>query len=137
MAEIRPFRAWRYNKDLSKKIDELASPLFDVVSKQQREALYHNPYNSIHLSVPKDILSQKETAEAWKKAGIIEQDGIPGIYVYYQHFSLPGSRKNYVRKGFIAFIRTTDWNKTTSDILRHENTMPHSVNDRVDILEHS
>ncbi|MFT6829151.1 MAG: hypothetical protein ACI9Z3_000876 [Roseivirga sp.] len=137
MAEIRPFRAWRYNKELSKKIDELASPLFDVVSKQQREALYHNPYNSIHISVPKDLLSQKETAEAWKKAGVIEQDGIPGIYVYYQHFSLPGSKKNYVRKGFIAFIRTTDWNKTSSDILRHENTMPHSVSDRVDILEHS
>ncbi|HTJ49932.1 MAG TPA: DUF1015 family protein, partial [Cyclobacteriaceae bacterium] len=52
MADIKPLRAWRYNEDLSKNIDELTSPLFDVVSEKQRKALYQNPYNSIHLSVP-------------------------------------------------------------------------------------
>tara|TARA_A100000171_G_scaffold52992_1_gene75094 strand:+ start:1676 stop:2974 length:1299 start_codon:yes stop_codon:yes gene_type:complete len=137
MAKIKPFRAWRYNRDLSANIEELASPLFDVVSKKQREALYSNPYNSIHISVPKNIETQKRTVEEWKAKGIINQDQIPGIYVYYQHFSLPGSRRTYIRKGFICFIEATDWNSVDSDVLRHENTMPHSVNDRIDILAQS
>lgn len=137
MARIKPFRAWRYNRDLSANIEDLASPLFDVVSKKQREALYSNPYNSIHISVPKNIETQKRTVEEWKAKGIINQDQIPGIYVYYQHFSLPGSKRIYIRKGFICFIEATDWNSVDSDVLRHENTMPHSVNDRIDILAQS
>tara|TARA_R110001599_G_scaffold41503_2_gene125503 strand:- start:11850 stop:13148 length:1299 start_codon:yes stop_codon:yes gene_type:complete len=137
MARIKPFRAWRYNSDLSTKIEELASPLFDVVSKKQREALYSNPYNSIHISVPRDIETQKRTVEEWKAEGIINQDQIPGIYVYYQHFTLPGSRRTYIRKGFVCFIEATDWNSVDSDVLRHENTMPHSVNDRIEILAQS
>jgi uncharacterized protein (DUF1015 family) len=52
MAEIRPFRAWRYNNALLKNIGELTSPLFDVTAEKQREELYRNPLNSIHISVP-------------------------------------------------------------------------------------
>ncbi|MGW8123471.1 DUF1015 domain-containing protein [Roseivirga echinicomitans] len=137
MARIKPFRAWRYNRELSTKIEELASPLFDVVSKKQREALYVNPYNSIHISVPRNIEAQKKTVEAWKADGIISQDQIPGIYVYYQHFTLPGSKRTFIRKGFICFLEATDWNSVDSDVLRHENTMPHSVNDRIEILAQS
>jgi hypothetical protein len=47
MAEILPIRAWRYNTDLASNIDDLLSPLFDVVSDKHREALYKNPLNGI------------------------------------------------------------------------------------------
>jgi len=53
LAEIQPLRGWRYNPVLSANIDAYASPLFDVVSLKQREALYRNPLNSIHLTVPR------------------------------------------------------------------------------------
>ncbi len=135
MAEIRPVRAWRYNRELAKDIESLTSPLFDVVSAKQRAALYSNPLSSIHLSVPNgDNPEQnaKATLENWKQQGIIEQDPIPGIYVYYQYFSLPGSTKEYCRKGFICNIHTYEWDENI--LLRHENTMPHSVNDRKKIL---
>ena len=46
-------RGWRYNPALSADIDAVVSPLFDVVSVRQREALYQDPLNSIHLSVPR------------------------------------------------------------------------------------
>ena len=137
MAKILPLRAWRYNSELSKNIEELTSPLFDVISQKQRDALYEREFNSIHLSVPlhsETPAAARETILKWKKQGVIEQDPIPGIYVYYQHFSLPGSNKNYIRKGFVCFIEATDWGKPDSIILRHENTIPHSVTDRVDVL---
>lgn len=135
MAEIRPIRAWRYNNALAKSIEVQTSPLFDVVSERQRKALYQNPYNSIHLSVPMGPApadrARKLLAE-WKSNGTILQDKIPGIYVYYQYFKLPGSTE-LCRKGFVTHIRAYDWEEKI--ILRHENTIPKSVNDRIELLE--
>lgn len=136
MAEIKPFRAWRYNHELSRQIEDLTSPLFDVVSEKQRKSLYQNPLNSIHLSVPlgdNPALNARELLQKWKQEGIIRQDPLPGIYVYYQFFTLPGSKKEYCRKGFICFMRAYDWHEEV--LLRHENTIPKSVHDRTTLLE--
>jgi uncharacterized protein (DUF1015 family) len=136
MAEILPIRPWRYNPEMFSDIDPLTSPLFDVVSEKQRNALYKNPYNSIHLSVPKPPHAADTAAtmlEEWKSNGILLQDPLPGIYVYYQYFRLSGQLKEYCRKGFICHIKAYDWDENV--ILRHENTIPKSVNDRIEILE--
>lgn len=135
MAKIRPLRAWRYNRKLLEDIDMLTSPLFDVISPKQREVLYKNELNSIHLSVPagtEPIESARKTLEKWKNDGTLVQDQIPGIYVYYQYFTLPGRDEELVRKGFIANLLLHSWEDNI--ILRHENTMPYSVNDRRDLL---
>lgn len=136
MAEIRPLKAWRYSEKLIGELEGLVSPLFDVVSQKQREALYKNPLNSIHLSVPLGPSpadnAQKLLAE-WKEKGVIHQDELPGVYVYYQYFRLHGSKKEYCRKGFIINIKAYDWSENV--ILRHENTLPGAVNDRIELLE--
>jgi len=62
MAEIKPLRAWRYHKKFTPEIEQFNSPLFDVVSKKQREALYQNPLNSIHLSVPRGDVPAENAA---------------------------------------------------------------------------
>jgi uncharacterized protein (DUF1015 family) len=136
MAEIKPLRAWRYNTELSASIDSLTSPLFDVVSEKQRKTLYQNPFNSIHLSVPQPPHATQRAAsllKEWKASGVIVQDHLPGIYVYYQYFKLSGSAKEFCRKGFICNIRIHDWEDNI--ILRHENTIPSAVNDRIELLE--
>ncbi|WP_297334951.1 DUF1015 domain-containing protein [Algoriphagus sp.] len=135
MAEILPLRAWRYSDEFSERIEELTAPLFDVVSVQQREQLYKNPYNAIHLSVPKNpfaIQNAEKTVQDWKRKGVIKQDKLPGIYVYYQYFRLPGEEKERCRKGFIIQIKAYDWDE--GKILRHENTIVSAVHDRVDLL---
>ncbi|PRY15661.1 uncharacterized protein (DUF1015 family) [Pontibacter ummariensis] len=136
MAEILPLRAWRYNHTLDQNIENLTSPLFDVVTTKQREALYRNPVNSIHLSVPLGEYPAETAArllETWKEEGVIAQDPLPGIYVYYQYFRLSGSDKEYCRKGFICNIKAYDWKEGV--LLRHENTIPSAVNDRIELLE--
>ena len=136
MADILPIRPWRYNNQLSASIDSLTSPLFDVVSEKQRNALYQNPLNSIHLSVPRPPDAADHAArllQEWKRDGILVQDPIPAIYVYYQFFSVSGSPQEYCRKGFICHIRAYDW--TEHVILRHENTIPDAVSDRAELLE--
>ncbi len=138
MADIRPFRAWRYSSPLTPRIGELTSPLFDVVSDRQREALYREPLNSIHLQVPRPEegldapATAARTLARWRAEGIIEQDPLPGFYAYYQYFRLPGSSQEYIRRGFLTLIRATDW--TDGAVLRHEDTIPAAVNDRTALL---
>ncbi|WP_373494004.1 DUF1015 domain-containing protein [Aquiflexum sp.] len=135
MAEILPIKGWRYHSRFKKNLDELTSPLFDVVSEKQRIALYENPYNSIHISVPfgdNPEIRGREVLEKWKSEKVIVQDQIPGIYVYYQYFRLPGQEHESCRKGFIAQIKAYDWDEEM--VLRHENTIVKAVTDRTDIL---
>jgi uncharacterized protein (DUF1015 family) len=136
MADIRPFRAWRYHSRWNASIGELTSPLFDVVSEKQRNHLYQNPLNSIHLSVPLEPNPSEnatKTWQKWKNEGIVEQDEKEAIYVYYQYFRLPNEHRTYCRKGFICMFRIYDWAENV--LLRHENTLPKAVNDRAELLE--
>ena len=136
MAEILPIKAWRYSDGLSDNMEQLTAPLFDVVSEKQRELLYENPLNSIHLSVPKGENPTEQARvllEKWKSEGVLVQDRIPGIYVYYQYFRLPGEHSERCRKGFMAQIKAYDWDEKM--ILRHENTIISAVNDRIDLLK--
>src|SRR5690554_2509142 len=138
MTEILPIKAWRYHPGLSTQIEELTSPLFDVVSPKQREALYKNENNSIHLSVPRGpnpAASARETLERWKKNGVILQDRLPGIYVYYQYFRLSGEEEEYCRKGFICHIKAYGWEERI--VLRHEDTIAKAVSDRTEILRNT
>jgi uncharacterized protein (DUF1015 family) len=135
MAEIKPFRAWRYNNELVKNIGELTSPLFDVASEKEKAALYGNPQNSIHLSIPcGECPSEKASIilRQWKDNGCLQRDPDAAIYLYYQYFRLPGDPSRYCRKGFICKIRLYDWEQNV--ILRHENTMPGSVDEQVELL---
>ncbi|SDM21254.1 Uncharacterized conserved protein, DUF1015 family [Catalinimonas alkaloidigena] len=137
MAKILPLRAWRYRSELIPRLESLTSPLFDVVSEKQRQRLYQEPYNSIHLSVPRGEHPHQQAAQTlatWQQEGVLQLDPLPALYVYYQHFSLPGSDQQYVRKGFIGNLRLYDWDENV--VLRHENTIPGAVDDRVALLEH-
>jgi uncharacterized protein (DUF1015 family) len=135
MAEIIPFKGWRYAAPFTPEIADLTSPLFDVVSDKQRQALYRQPYNSLHLTVPQGRQAADAAAKRlqdWKDTEVLMQDVLPALYVYYQYFSLPGSHQEYCRKGFMCHIRAYDWPEQV--VLRHENTIPGSVNDRLELL---
>ncbi len=136
MANIRPFKAWRYHPKQAQDIGNLIAPPFDVVSERQRTALYHHPYNSIHLSVPAGLHPEQAAANTirrWQQEKILVQEDMPCLYTYYQYFKLPDSDRSYCRKGFICFIEATFWEENV--VLRHEDTIPSSVNGRIALLE--
>ncbi len=135
MAIIRPFRAWRYNEAKISDIHKKFSPLFDVVSSEELEALYNSPNNSIHLSVPRSLEESQQKLTEWKSKSVLKQDPLPGIYIYYQYFWLFGSKKQFVRKGFICMIRMDDADLPNEPgIVLHENIIASSVKDRTDVL---
>jgi uncharacterized protein (DUF1015 family) len=133
MAEIKPFRAWRYNNKIGSSIADVVSPLFDVVTADRLGELYMNPLNSIHLSVPDGGPSKAgKTLEDWKNNGTLVMDELPGIYIYYQFYKCPFNGSEKCRKGFACNIRVHEWSEKV--ILHHENTIPGSVTDRLEIL---
>ncbi|MFN8394229.1 MAG: DUF1015 domain-containing protein [Bacteroidia bacterium] len=134
MAHIRPFRAWRYNEEKLGNIEPMFSPLFDVVSPEQLELLYSNPSNSIHLSVPESDAAVMEKLQDWKANGVLHQDPLPAIYIYYQEFSLFGESKKYVRKGFVSMIQLDTEATDERNIILHEGTIETSVLDRTRLL---
>jgi uncharacterized protein (DUF1015 family) len=135
MADIKPLRAWRYSGKAGP-IEELISPLFDTVETSELTRLYKNPLNSIHISVPeKKSKPHSDIVSEWKLKKIIEQDYLPGIYVYYQYFTLPISEKILCQKGFICNIRLHEWEE--KQILKHEAIIPSSLHDRIEVLENS
>jgi len=130
MAEIIPFRAWRYNEERVADVYRKFSPLFDVVNSTQLAELYEIPNNSIHISVPRSTEDAIAKWQEWRAQGIVAQDPLPGIYVYYQRFKRAGKSAEGVRKGFIVMARLNP-----DDIILHEEILPHSVNDRIALLE--
>ena len=79
MAEILPIRPWRYNPELTVQIEELTSPLFDVVSEKQRKALYDfdeeelRPYFSLN-NVMDGLF---ETAKRLYHVSIVPNSALP------------------------------------------------------------
>ncbi|MCB9231252.1 MAG: DUF1015 domain-containing protein [Bacteroidia bacterium] len=134
MAVIRPFRALRYNEEVIADINLKFSPLFDVVSKEELEKLYQIPNNSIHLSVPRSMDDAVAKLHHWREEKILRQDALPAIYIYYQEFFLYGEPQKYVRKGFVSMVRIHD-TENAGDVVLHEDTISHSVSDRMELLE--
>lgn len=139
MAKIRPFRAWRYNTQLGLTIEDFTSPLFDVASKRQIEALRQNKLNSIHLTLPSGAnpaQQAKETLIQWKQQKVLIQDSVPAIYVYYQYFNLHNESKIHCRKGIIAMVKYPDEHDAAVDqILIHESTIKAAVENRKELLK--
>ena len=132
MAEIRPFRGIRYNRDAVDFADVTAPP-YDVVTPRQREELYsRSPFNVARLELPEGEGDRRyenaaETYSEWLSDGVLARDEEPSIYPYYQDFEFEG--RKFTRKGFIANVRVEDFEKKV--ILPHERTFSKHKEDRL------
>jgi len=60
---------------------------------------------------------------------------VPGIYVYSQEYTVPGSIERQIRNGFIALGRVEDY--AAGVIFRHEQTLSGPKADRLELLRHT
>ena len=53
MADVRPFRAERYDEAKAGPLEALVAPPYDVISDEERaEYLARDPHNIVHLTLP-------------------------------------------------------------------------------------
>ena len=138
MADIRPFRALRYDLEKAGDIGELTCPPYDIISEEQRRAyLARNPYNVVRLELPRGEDPYGEagrTLEDWTARGILKADMDEGFYVYEEEF-LDRADHGEVRKlrGLICRVRLEDF--AAGVVLPHEETLSKAKQDRFDLMQ--
>jgi uncharacterized protein (DUF1015 family) len=142
MAEIQPFRAYRYDTSRVRLHDVLTQP-YDKITPAMQEAYYAlSPDNLI--AVEKGRTSVDDTAahsvytraaakiDEWIAGKTLVEDAQPAIYVYSQEFLIPGTQTRRTRIGFIALARVEDY--AAGVVFRHERTLSGPKADRIELL---
>jgi uncharacterized protein (DUF1015 family) len=141
MADIRPFRALRYNQQKVTASQVVTQP-YDKINAVMQEKYYAaSPFNLVRIilgrSNPDDNTRDNVYTRAadfsrkWRKDGILQQDSVPSIYPYSQIFTAPSGKK-FERRGFIALGRVEDYSAKV--VFRHEQTLAKPKADRLDLL---
>src|SRR3954447_13902721 len=101
MAEIRAFRAYRYDLGRVGALSDVIAPPYDVIDPTLQQTLYdRHQANVIRLILNKEAPSDTEqnnrytrAAQAlrdWVHDGTLAQDSARSLYVYHQEFEVEG-----------------------------------------------
>ncbi len=142
MADIHPFRAFRYDPEQVSPAQVVTQPYDKITAAMQDRYYAASPHNLVRVILGRreenDNTGNKVYSRAagyfrdWRQQGILRQDLHPSIYVYCERFILPGSSSELERRGFIALCRIEDY--SASVVFRHEQTLAKPKADRLDLL---
>ena len=101
MADIHPFRAFRYDPQQVSPALAVTQP-YDKITPALQERYYAaSPYNLVRIILgrrepndnPENNVYSRAAASFrdWRQQGILRQDSLPSLYTYSQRFTLPGS----------------------------------------------
>ncbi len=128
MATVKPFRAWRYNRQVIRNMASVLAPPYDLIGEGQYISYAaRSPHNIVYLTLagapfsPDPYLSRYPRAadywQHWRDEGIFLQDPAPAIYVYEQEYE--DSLKGHVcRRAYIATVKLYDYDERV--VLPHE-----------------
>src|ERR1039457_4155425 len=104
-----------------------------------------SPYNLVRVILgergPGDSVSDNVYTRAaahlnkWIASGILVRDHEPGLFPYFQEFTVPDTGERLVRKGFIALGSVEDY--SAGVVYRHEQTLSGPKKDRLELLRHT
>src|SRR5579864_856532 len=142
MAQLFPFRAYRYNPAKTDPARVLTQPYDKITPKMQQRYAASSPYNLITVekgpvreddTAPSDVYARAARAvDDWIAAKILVQDPSPAFYAYFQEFDVPGTTQQHIRKGLIALCRLQDY--SAGVVFRHEQTLAGPKVDRLELL---
>ncbi len=143
MAEIRPFRAIRYSKDVV--LDDVVTPPYDVINGEQQKAFYEqSKVNFIRIDLgyqyEADTPSNnrytraRQTMMDWIATGVLAIDSEPALYFHEQTFKNEAGLE-MTRKGFFATIRLAEYEEGI--VLPHERTLKGPKIDRLNLMKES
>ena len=145
MAEVFPFRAYRYSQARVDVAKVLTQPYDKITAAMAEKYAAASPYNLIPVekgkSLPTDSSADNVYTRAarkldeWIRDKIIVQDAAPGFYTYSQEYTVPGTSTRCIRTGFIAAGRIEDY--SAGVIFRHEQTLSGPKADRLELLRHT
>ncbi len=145
MAEIFPFRAYRYNAAVVDPAKVLTQPYDKITPAMAEKYAAASPYNLIPIEKGKSFADDTaddnvytraaKSLDEWIHSHVIVQDVKPSLYAYFQEYTVPGTSERRVRKGFIAIGRIEDY--SAGVIFRHEQTLSGPKADRMQLLRNT
>ena len=151
MADVLPFRGWRYDPEQVGDMANIVAPPYDVISEPERQAfLAKHPCNVVRLDLgvdplgPPPVQSRYELAAAdlreWRREGIVVQEQRPAFYVYEQVYFPPSPIRRddaepIRRRGFVGLVKLEDYEDRI--VLPHEGTLRAPKEDRLRLMQAS
>src|SRR5436190_13350837 len=141
MADIRAFRAYRYDLGRVGALGDVIAPPYDVIDPALQDALYRrSPYNVVRLILNKEEPGDNDNSNRytraagclrdWQREGVLVQDSARALYVYHQDFEVEGKR--YTRRGFMARARLEPFGQ--GKVFPHEETLAGPKADRLKLF---
>ncbi len=145
MAQVYPFRAFRYNP-ARVSFDRVLTQPYDKISPAMQEKYYAaDPHNLIAVeksrAYPNDSPQNNVYTRAagalqnWIRDSIVVQDPAASFYAYSQEFTVPGTNDRLTRRGFIGAGKLEDY--SAGIVFRHEHTLSGPKADRLELLRHT
>jgi uncharacterized protein (DUF1015 family) len=145
MAQVFPFRAFRYNPEVAPFQKVLTQP-YDKISPEMQQKYYDaHPQNLITVEKGKEfpgdasgnnVYSRAAAAfKDWEAKHAIVQDAAPSFYAYTQEFTVPGTSERRTRCGFIGAGKLEEY--SAGVIFRHEHTLSGPKADRLELLRNT
>jgi uncharacterized protein (DUF1015 family) len=145
MAQVFPFRAYRFNPQVAP-VDRVLTQPYDKISPE-RQAEYYAMHPQNLIAVEKGRIFPEDSAqnnvytraaakvEEWIRDHIVVQDPIPAFYAYMQEFTVPGLSERRTRRGFIGAGQLEEY--SAGVVFRHEHTLSGPKADRLELLRHT
>jgi len=145
MAEIRPFRAVRYNTEKVGELGRVVTQPYDKINPEMQARYYAlSSYNLVRIirgrqnpaDSPEDNVYTRAARHFrdWIEEGALVPEAAPAIYPYHQEYAVPGERGVVRRRrGFIALGRLEDYSARV--VHRHEETLSGPKADRLELLK--
>jgi uncharacterized protein (DUF1015 family) len=145
MAQVYPFRAFRYNPAHAP-FDRVLTQPYDKISPALQEKYYAaDPANLITVekgrtfpgdSPENNVYTRAAAAlDSWIQNGIVIPDHAPSLYGYTQEYFAPGTQERRTRRGFIGAGKLEEY--SAGVVFRHEQTLSGPKADRLDLLRHT
>jgi uncharacterized protein (DUF1015 family) len=145
MAQVYPFRAFRYNPAHAPFEQVLTQP-YDKISPAMQEKYYAaNPHNLITVEkgrtyptdAPQDNVYTRAASaiQEWIGKQVVAQDPAPSFYAYTQEYTVPGTLERQTRRGFIGAGQLEEY--SAGVVYRHEHTLSGPKADRLELLRHA
>ncbi len=140
MVEITPFQGIIYNQEKIKKLDDVMSPPYDIISPKMQDELYQkSPFNFVRLILGKQnpddddnnnlYTRAKETFEKWIGESVFISSDKPAIFPYKIEYKLDGKSKKM--NGFFVLLKIDPEYK---QVLAHERTLSKPKADRLNLM---
>ena len=145
MAQVYPFRAFRYNPARAP-FDRVLTQPYDKISPTMQEKYYAaDPHNLIAVEkgraypgdTPQNNVYTRAAAALndWIREHVVVRDPAPAFYAYTQEYAVPGTEELRTRQGFIGAGKLEEYSARV--VFRHEHTLSGPKADRLELLRHT